>query len=569
MLHPHTRRALLATLAALLLLVTGSDVAARPGPLFARRLPVPSPTETPSGPAAAIVARYSDEELVGQVLMPYVFGDHATEVSDDAAAANRAYAGVSTPAELVARYRPAGVILMPHGGPAETNVTSPAQVRKLTAGLQAAASGPPLLIGIDQEYGVVARLTEGVTGLPSAMAAGAAGDPALTEAAWRIAGVELAAVGVNVDFAPVADVLGDARGGVIGSRSYGSDPALVAEQVTAVVSGLRQAGVVAALKHFPGHGGTAVDSHHDLPVLPASRDGLAGRDLPPFVAGIAAGAGMVMTGHLDVRAFDPGVPATFSRSVVTDLLRQELGFQGVAVTDALNMAPARRWPPGEAAVRALLAGNDLLLMPPNLAEARDGLLAALRDGTLPRERLVSAATRVVQLKLSLAGVPQPPLSVVGSEAHRAAVAPLAAAAVTVLRGRCAGPLVSGPVTVSASGGREVAKRRLVEALTAAGVEVVDDGGDVVHLVGYGDGHSDLRRDAKVTVAMDTPYLLEEARSPVLVATYSASALSLAALADVLTGRAVAPGRSPVPLSSLPASACQSSEAGGAGATGDS
>lgn len=564
MLHPH-RRVLLVPLAILVLLVTSSDLAIGRGAPRAVRLPVPAPSEAPVDTAAAIVADLSDEELVGQVLMPYVFGDHATEVSAEAAAANRAYADVATPAELVARYRVAGVILMPHGGPAETNIGSPAQVRELTAGLRAATPGGlPLLIGIDQEYGVVARLTEGVTGLPTAMAAGAAGDPALTEAAWRVAGAELAALGVNVNFAPVADVLGDARGGVIGSRSFGSDPALVAEQVAAVVRGLRDAGVVAALKHFPGHGGTAVDSHHDLPVLDASRDGLARRDLPPFVEGIAAGAGMVMSGHLDVRALEPDVPATFSRPVVTGLLRDELGFAGVAVTDALNMAPARRWPPGEAAVRALLAGNDLLLMPPNLAEAYDGLLAALRDGTLPRERLVSAATRVVGLKLSVAGLPRPDLAALAGEPHQAAVAPLAAAAVTLLRGPCRGPLVTGPVTVSAAGGREVARSRLVDALTAAGVEVVEEGGTVVHLVGYGDDRSDLRKDAEVTVAMDTPYLLEKARSPVLVATYSASRLSLAALADVLTGRAAAPGRSPVPLDGLPASACEPVEVAAVG-----
>ena len=545
----------------LVLFMTSSDLAIGRGVPGGARLPVPAPSEAPVDAAAAIVAALSDEELVGQVLMPYFFGDHATEVTAEATAANQAYARVPTPAELVARYRVAGVILMPHGGPAETNVSSPAQVRELTAGLQAAAPGSlPLLIGIDQEYGVVARLTEGVTGLPSAMAAGAAGEPALTEAAWQAAGAELAALGVNVNFAPVADVLGDARGGVIGSRSFGADPALVAGQVAAAVRGLRHAGVVATLKHFPGHGGTAVDSHHDLPVLAASRGELARRDLRPFVEGIAAGAGMVMSGHLDVRALEPDVPATFSRPVVTGLLREELGFAGVAVTDALNMAPARRWPPGQAAVRALLAGNDLLLMPPDLAEAYDGLLAALRDGSLPRERLVSAATRVVGLRLSLAGLPRPDPAVLGSQPHEAAVAPLAAAAVTLLRGPCDGPLVTGPVTVSAAAGRDVARSRLVEALAAAGVEVVDEGGTVVHLVGFGDDRSDLREDAGVTVAMDTPYLLEKARSPVLVATYSSSRLSLAALADVLAGRARAPGRSPVPLAGLPASACGPAEA---------
>lgn len=554
--HPRLLRFVLVPIAALLLLLVGAERVSRPGDADVTHQ---SGSAAPPPTAAEIVAGFSDEELVGQVLMPYVFGDHATEVTADAAAANLAYAQVATPAEMVEKYRLGGVILLPHGGETETNITSPAQVRKFTAGLQAVTPDLPLLIGIDQEYGVVARLTDGVTGLPSALAAGAAGDPALTEAAWRVAGVELAALGVNVNFAPVADVLGPARGGVIGSRSYGSDPEAVAEQVGAVVRGLRASGVVATLKHFPGHGATNVDSHHELPVLDASPETLHTRDLRPFAAGIAAGAEMVMTGHLDVQALDAGVPATFSRAVVTGLLRDELGFTGVVVSDALNMAPAQRWSPAEAAVRALLAGNDVLLMPPDLSGAYEGLLTALRDGTLPREHLVAAVTRIVTVKLALAGGVQPDLATLASEEHQAAVAPLAAAAVTVLRGACTGPLVTGPVTVTAAGGRDVARSRLVEALTAAGIDVVDAGGAVIHLVGYGDDPSDLRREAEVTVAMDMPYLLEESDSQVLIATYSSSRLSLAALADVLAGSAPATGRSPVPLRGLPPSACESED----------
>lgn len=519
----------------------------------------------PTGPAAVRAARlvdaFSDPELVGQVLMPYAFGDHATDVPPQVAEANREYAGVATPAELVRRYHVAGVILFHRTDPsgartAYSNVSSPGQVRRLTAGLRAAA-GRPLLVGLDQEYGVVARLTDGVTGLPSAMAFGAAGDPELTEAAWRVAGTELAAVGVNVDFAPVADVLGESvEGGVIGSRSYGSDPARVSGQVAAAVRGLRRAGVAATLKHFPGHGNTERDSHAELPVVPAAHP-LAGADLPPFAAGVAAGAGLVMSGHLDVRPVDPGVPATFSRAVMTDLLRGQLGFDGVAVTDALEMAPARRWPAGEAAVRALLAGNDLLLMPPDLTAAYEGLLAALRDGRLPRERLREAATRVLTLTLRLAAHPTPDLSVLDSSPHRAAVAPVAARSVTLFRGRCPGALVDGPVTVTAAGGRDRARGWLVDALAAAGVRVAESGGTVVHLVGFGDGPGDLRDDATVTVAMDTPHLLARSGSPVLVATYSSSRLSMRALADVLTGREPAPGRSPVAVPGLPRSECAS------------
>jgi len=292
-----------------------------------------------------------------------------------------------------------------------------------------------------------------------------------------------------------------------------------------------------------------------LPVVPLSRAEWAARDRPPFLAGAQAGAGLVMSGHLDVPALDKGVPATFSRTVMTDVLRKELKFTGVAVTDAMNMAPAMKWPPGEAAVRALNAGNDLLLMPPDVTAARDGILAALKAGDLSRERLVEAVTRVLTLKFRTAGKPQPDLASVNSPDHQRVVREAAAASVTVLRGPCSGPLIGGPVTVTASGGREVARVTLVKALQAAGVPVQSAGGKVVHLIGYGDRSTDLSLSAEMTVGMDRPDLLSAARSPVLVATYSSSPASLSALADVIAGKAKAPGRSPVAVTGLPRSAC--------------
>jgi beta-N-acetylhexosaminidase len=499
----------------------------------------------------------SDEVLAGQVLMPYAFGNGATEVDAASAAANRKLAGVDTPAELVEKFRPGGIILVgfaaedPTGAtnPA-TNVENPEQVRALTDGLRTAAGGP-LLIGTDQEYGVVTRVREGVTMLPSALGLGAAARPELTERAWGVAGAELAAMGINVDFAPVADTLGPGGSAVIGSRAFGADPAANSAQVAAAVRGLRGAGVAGVLKHFPGHGHTTADSHKELPVVSLSRAEWERLDRPPFAAGIAAGAPLVMSGHLDVPAIDPGVPATFSAKVMTGVLRDELKFGGVAVTDAMNMAPAMKWAPGEAAVRALLAGNDLVLMPPDVTAARDGILAALRDGRLPRARLVEAAGRVRALTASLGATP--PLEGVGSAGHHRTVREAAAAAITLLRGKCGGPLVTGPVTVTASGGREAARAALTEALRTAGVEI--GAGSVVHLVGYGDKRSDLDPAAAVTVIMDKPGLLADSASPTLIATYSSSPLSMSALADVLAGKAKAPGKSPVAIPGLPRSAC--------------
>ncbi|MEV1287987.1 glycoside hydrolase family 3 protein [Micromonospora sp. NPDC049679] len=524
----------------------------------------------PAARAARLVGTLSDEDLVGQVLMPYAYGSAATTVSAASAAGNRKLAGVDTPAEMVAKYRLGGLILVgfsaddPTGKNQPTsNVDNPQQVRALTTGLQDAAAAlptgkgaAPLLVGTDQEYGVVTRIRSGVTALPSAMAFGAAGDPTLTEGAWRAAGTELAALGVNLNFAPVADVLG-AQSAVIGSRSYGSDPRATAAQVGAAVRGLEGAGVAATLKHFPGHGHTAADSHKALPVLAQNRQALDARDLPPFTAGIDAGASLVMSGHLDVRAVDPGTPATFSRKLLTDVLRNQMGFKGVVVTDGMNMEPAMRWPAGEAAVRAINAGNDLLLMPPDVTGAYDGLLGALRGGDLPRERLVDAVTHVLTLKFRLAAGHAPEMSTLNSAAHREVVQRLGAAAISQLRGSCTQTALRGPVTVTASAGRDATRQLLTEALRAAGAKVVPTGGTKVHLVGYGDTAKDLSPDAAVTVAMDTPNVLTGAKSPVLLATYSSSSVSMSALASVLTGRATAPGRSPVAVPGLPATVCAS------------
>jgi beta-N-acetylhexosaminidase len=526
----------------------------------------PSPTGDPAARARAAVQTLTDAQLAGQVLMPYAYGAAADKVDKAAAAGNQRIAGVDTPAEMVTKFGLGGLILVafapddPTGAtnPA-TNVDNPAQVRALTDGLQRAATtlpgGAPLLIGTDQEYGVVTRVRNGVTLLPSAMAFGAAGKPQLTEGAWRAAGEELAAMGINLDFAPVADTLGPRGSSVIGSRSFGADPKANAAQVQAAVRGIQGAGVTAALKHFPGHGHTTGDSHDDLPVVTQSRAKWQAEDRPPFAAGITAGAGVVMSGHLDIEGLDKGVAATFSRKIMTDVLRGELKFTGVAITDAMNMKPAMKWPAGEAAVRALNAGNDVLLMPPDLAGARDGIVAGLKDGSLPRARLVEAVTRILTLKYRTAAQPRPELSTIGSPDHLRAVGAADAAAVTLLKGPCSGPLVTGPVTVSASGGREAARIGLVKALQAAGVKVQAAGGTVVHLVGYGDRQTDLSMDAAITVIMDTPGLLAASRSPTLLATYSSSPLALTALAAVLAGKAPAPGRSPVAVGALPRSAC--------------
>ena len=532
------------------------------------KAPEPGRIADPAARAAALATGLSDEDLVGQVLMPFAYGTHAAKVAEPAASANRSAYGVATPAELVRRYRLGGLILVRQAGDPTgatnptTNVESPQQVRRLTDGLQRAAGSLPaaqtaggqlpLLIGTDQEHGVVTRIREGMTLLPTAMAFGAAADPDLTERAWRMAGTELATIGVNVDFAPDADVIRRSGNLVIGSRSYGSDPKRVSKQVSAAVRGLQGVGVAATLKHFPGHGQTSTDSHQALPVLGYDMDRLGRVDLPPFQAGIAAGAELVMSGHLDARAIAPGTPASFSRKVLVDLLRDRLGFRGVVVSDGMGMAPARAWPPGEAAVRAILAGNDLLLLPPNLAAAQRGLLQALDSGRLPRKRMEQAVTRILTLKLKLAAYDQPALSTIDSPEHRGVAQAIAAKAVTVLRGDCSGRLVSGAARIT--GGTSEQRGWLTEALREHGI-LAGATGTQVHLTGYGDGPADLSPRAAVTVGMDVPYLLGQVKSATVLAAFGANQYAMRAVAAVLAGTAKPTGRSPVPVDGMPRTAC--------------
>ncbi len=541
---------------------------------FAGLPPVsPSPstsdqTDPAASKAATVAASLGDADLVGQVLVPELYGENATKVTSAAAAANKRMAGVATPAEIVTKFRLGGVILASRTSddPTEatnttTNIASAAQVRTLDAGLQGAAAklpdGASLLIGTDQEYGVVTRLRSGVVQLPSAMALGAAHDPSLTRSAWAAAGNDLGSIGLTADFAPDADVLADAGNTVIASRSFGGTATDVSAQVGAAVSGLRSAGLATAIKHFPGHGDTDVDSHKALPLLSQSLAELTSVDLAPFRAGIAAGTDMIMVGHLDVRSIDPGMPATFSAKVINGLLRTQLGFRGVVITDALNMAPVtERWSAGEAAVRAILAGDDMLLMPANLAAAQRGLLAALRSGRLPRSHLVAAVTRILTLKFRLAAnAKSHPAATVDSAVERATAGKAAAAAITVLSGPCHGPLVSGAIRVTSRPGYAGTRARLAAALKADGVHVVASGGTLIDIVGYADGRSHLANGAAVTVAVDTPYVLHYATSKVRIATYSSTAASMTALAAVLAGRATATGTSPVAVAGLPRTAC--------------
>ncbi|MGW3342756.1 beta-N-acetylhexosaminidase [Nonomuraea rubra] len=350
----------------------------------------PSTTAPQQSPVQRVLARMSVEEKVGQLFMPVLYGTAADTVSGE----NQARYAARTPAKVIAKYHLGGVILFPQ------NVKSVGQVVGLTNGMQRASEEVPLLIGTDQENGLVSRMSALMTDFPGAAEIGATKDTDLSRDVARATGEELRALGVNLDFAPVADVNVNPRNPVIGRRAFGNDPQKVARMVAAAVKGFGEAKIAATAKHFPGHGDTSVDSHTGLPVIKHTRAEWERIDAPPFKAAIDAGVDAVMSAHIVFPKLDSsGDPATLSKPILTGLLREKLGFKGVISTDALNMAGVRKkYNDGEIAVRAVLAGADLLLMPNDLPKAYDAVLAAVKSGRISKERLDQSVTRLLTLK---------------------------------------------------------------------------------------------------------------------------------------------------------------------------
>ncbi len=260
----------------------------------------------------------------------------------------------------------------------------------------------PLLTTSDFEWGVAMRVAGG-TKFPRAMAFGAAGDPGLAYEAGKVVARESRAIGVHVNFAPVADVNNNPRNPVINIRSFGEDPARVGGMAGGWVRGLQEAGMMATLKHFPGHGDTDVDSHLGLPLVAHSRERLDAVELAPFRAGMAAGAAGVMVAHMEMPAIDPEQrPATFSPIVIGDLLRRQMKFDGVIYTDSMKMAAITKMAsPGEAAVLAVKAGVDAVLDSPDSAAAATAIVAAVKAGDIPRAQVERSVRRLLETKARL------------------------------------------------------------------------------------------------------------------------------------------------------------------------
>jgi beta-N-acetylhexosaminidase len=428
--RPARQPLLVALLALLIAALLAPAAAAQPRPA--------PPSHAGTGLIESTLARMTLEEKVGQLFWTRAYGASAHDTSY--AAQNRADYGVDTPAEVVEKYHLGGVLYFAWAG----NTDSPQQIAELSNGLQEVAlaqpSGVPLSLSIDQEGGIVARMLEPATVFPGNMALGATRDTDLAAQQWSITGAELRAVGVNTNFAPVADVNTNAQNPVIGVRSFGEDPALVGELATIATRQLQDEGVSATLKHFPGHGDTEVDSHYGLPIVTYDRQTLEDIHLAPFADAITADPDAIMTAHMIVEAVDPDLPATLSEKVLTGLLREEMGFDGVIVSDSLGMAGVREfWGDDRVPVLTLLAGADVLLNPPDMDVAYDAVIEAVGSGELREERIDESVRRILRMKLDRGMFDDPYTSsaavddTVGIPAHLAVADEIADRAVTLVR----------------------------------------------------------------------------------------------------------------------------------------
>src|SRR5687768_2820806 len=347
----------------------------------------------------ATLKKLTIEQLAGQMIYPRFAGTYLSSDSDE----------FDELAKLVRESQVGGVIgfggtepvprVMLNNTYGSVILGQPMALASIFNRLQA-ISALPLLTFADFEWGVQMRIA-GATKLPRAMAFGAAGDPQLAYDAGRMTAGEARALGVHVNLAPVADVNNNPRNPVINVRSFGEDPQAVGAMVAAFTRGLQDGGVLATLKHFPGHGDTDTDSHLGLPIIPHPRERLEAVELPPFKAGIAAGAWGVMVAHVQLSAFDPEPqPATFSEKTLGTLLRPS--FDGVIVSDAMNMgAIVKMATPGEAAIRAVKAGLDIILDTPDGAAAAAAIANAVKSGDIPRARIEQSVRRILETKARL------------------------------------------------------------------------------------------------------------------------------------------------------------------------
>lgn len=358
----------------------GSTAATTAKPATSGRPPEPSRTET--DPSMLTLSKMSTEEKIGQLL---VFGFEGAEADVQASG-------------IISKYKPGGLIIM------GDNVKSAAQLRQLVNSLKAAASKNrvPAFISVDEEGGRVSRMPPELRNMPSALTVGKTGDSGYAKNMGGVIAEELKAFGFNMDFAPVLDIWSNPKNTVIGDRAFGTDPKTAGAMGVQAMKGLADGGIIPVVKHFPGHGDTVADSHKELPVSNSSPERLKDFEFKPFEAAIANGADAVMIAHILLERVDDKYPSSLSKAVVTGILRNQLGFGGVVITDDMTMgAIADNYGLEEAAVMAVNAGCDLVLVVRDYdkeARVAEALKSAVQKGEISQERLDESVYRILKLK---------------------------------------------------------------------------------------------------------------------------------------------------------------------------
>ncbi|MFD2629236.1 glycoside hydrolase family 3 protein [Oceanobacillus kapialis] len=350
----------------------------------------------------AIIDDMTLEEKIGQLFIVHVYGQTPTDPAYEAINLRNNRGGKNFE-EVIENYHVGGVIYFNW----TDNIGTPLdaeQVQDLSNGIQEIAveqdSGIPLFISTDQEGGIVQRVTDPATVFPGNMALGATRSEEFASLTGNIIGKELNSLGVNMNFAPTVDVNLNPANPVIGIRSFGEDPDLVSRLGVSQINAFKEENVIASAKHFPGHGDTDVDSHYGLPVIDHDLETLHEVDLKPFKEAIDAGVESIMTGHIVVPALDDsGLPATLSKPIITDLLREEMGYDGLIITDSLGMSGANVVPPERVPVEAFKAGVDILLNPPDVEVAYTSMLEAVQSGEISEERVEESVYRILRAKM--------------------------------------------------------------------------------------------------------------------------------------------------------------------------
>lgn len=515
-------------------------------------------------PIGRQVAAMSLAEKVGQMVVSYVYGESAIQPGAADAAANQAMYGadVSTGAQAVAKYHLGGVIYFTWS----RNLANPAQIAALSNGLQA-ASRIPLQISTDQEGGVVNRIGAPLAVSPGNMALGATFDPATAEAAARVSGTELMALGINTVHAPVVDVNTNPRNAADGVRAFSDRTRHVSNFAGQAIKGYKSARIAAQAKHFPGLGDTTVNTDNGVAITHETRQQILATHVPPFQTAIRAGAEAIMAAHIVAPALDPSNrPASLSRPIVTGLLREQLGFNGVVITDALDAAALDGYPEDQVVLDAVNAGVDQLLMPRNVPHAIQTLLDAVAAGTVSERRIDQSVRRILKAKTNIERyAPEQPT--VGTPAHQQVMADAAARSITLLRDRDL-PLIPGQhvlvtgwgVSTTTNLAAALGATRLytgsptpeliAQAVTAARAA------DVTVVTTF-NAWSDTAQQNLVAALLDTgkPIVVAAVGAPydiasfpqatTYLAAYGYQPVTVTALARVLRGEATAPGRLPV------------------------